>query len=518
MQDNAAPAIVQRIAQALGTLAAAPPGTAAALDDHVALCREAMQLGRAAAAIPLLRVISDRTPRDASVGQLLAFALRDEQRYGEARDVFASALAMAPHAPGLRFGLAQTSYELGLPAAALFAEAQAALPGNLEIVRNRAAAMASEGDREGAEQLLRDTLRVQPGWLDGHKGLATLRWTGGDTGHFADSYAEACKAEPGNAALWTAWFGAVAQSRAWPASTRIIDQAERQLGATPTIMASRLFIACESGDQAAAEALLPACADIRGDTVNLCRIRLSLRLARFDEAQALLLPLTSTPGARLYWPYLSLVWRALDDRRHLWLDNPGGSIRESNIGLTGAELAELAEVLRALHAMDRPYIEQTVRGGTQTDRSVLLRHEPILQRTRACWMAAIGEHIAALPGYEAGHPLLGTARQHLLLGGSWSVRLAAHGHNVPHTHPMGWMSSSLYVAVPGEAQRGPPPAGHITFGAPPPELGLDLPAYRTIAPEPGMVVTFPSTTWHAVVPFADGERLMIALDISQPQY
>jgi Putative 2OG-Fe(II) oxygenase len=149
---------------------------------------------------------------------------------------------------------------------------------------------------------------------------------------------------------------------------------------------------------------------------------------------------------------------------------------------------------------------------------VLLRHEPILQRAREAWIAAIRGLIAQLPAHEEGHPFLSRPRGHLLLGGSWSVRLAGEGHNVPHTHPMGWLSSSLYVAIPDTSQRGPAPAGHIVFGTPPPELGLDLPAYRTIAPEPGMVVTFPSTMWHAVAPFAAGERLMIALDIRPPDY
>jgi hypothetical protein len=207
----------------------------------------------------------------------------------------------------------------------------------------------------------------------------------------------------------------------------------------------------------------------------------------------------------------------LEDERHLWLDNPERFINHSDIALSAAELAELADVLRSLHTMECPYIEQTVRGGTQTDRSILLRHEPILQLTRTRWLETIREHIASLPEPEAGHPFLGIAREPLLIGGSWSVRLAPQGHNVPHTHPMGWLSSSLYLAVPDEAERGPGPAGHIAFGIPPQELGIDLPAYRTIAPKPGMIATFPSNMWHSVIPFAQGERLMIALDIARPK-
>ena len=78
---------------------------------------------------------------------------------------------------------------------------------------------------------------------------------------------------------------------------------------------------------------------------------------------------------------------------------------------------------------------------------------------------------------------------------------------------MGWISSAFYVSVPEPNAMGPAPAGHFHFGAPPPELGLDLAPYATIAPEPCHLVLFPSTMWHGTVPFAAGERLNIAFDV-----
>ena len=53
---------------------------------------------------------------------------------------------------------------------------------------------------------------------------------------------------------------------------------------------------------------------------------------------------------------------------------------------------------------------------------------------------------------------------------------------------------------------------------PPEELGLDLPAYRTIEPRVGRTAVFPSTIWHRTMPFADGERLVMALDIRRPRF
>ena len=463
----------------------------------------------------------DRTPATAQTTEAIvqqAFALRAGQRLVEAEALLTQVAAADPApAPKVIFGLAQTRYEIGLPAAALFARAQDALPGNLDIVRNRAAAMTSEGDAAGAEQLLTETLARHPDWLDGHKGLATLRWTGGDTQHFADSYAAACNVQPKNAGLWMAWFSTVAQTRDWLASLAILDAAEQHLGTTPAIMIGRLFVASESGDVATAEALFAQTVHIQGDTTNLCRVRHFIRQRRLAEAQDVALPLTASKSATLFWPYLSLIWRLLDDERHVWLDNPDVFIRSIAVDLTAGEFAELADVLRGLHVMARPYIEQSVRGGTQTDRSVIMRHEPIIQKTRARWMEAIRGYVADLPLFEAGHPLLGVPREPLLVEGSWSVRLLKQGHNVPHSHPMGWLSTAFYIALPDADRMGAVPAGHIAFGTPPAELGTGLPAYRHIAPRVGQTAVFPSTMWHSTVPFEDGERLVLALDVRTPR-
>jgi Tfp pilus assembly protein PilF len=444
------------------------------------------------------------------------FALHRQQRLIEAEAAFARGHAATPGDPRLLFGLAQTRYELGLPAAVLFAKTQRALPDNMDIIRNRAAAMAAEGDAAGAVALLETTLAARPDWLDGHKGLATLRWTAGDQTGFADSYRAACAVQPGNAALWMGWFAAVAQTRDWAGSSRILDEAETRLGNTTGLMAARLFVACESGNGDDAETLISQTAHIQGDTISLCRVRHFLRQRRLSEAQSILTSLVQAPTAPLFWPYQSLVWRLAGDERHHWLDRPDVFIRSLPVHLSLAEYAELADVLRSLHTLQKPYAEQSVRGGTQTDRSVILRHEPILQLTRTRWMESIRAYVADLPPPESGHPLLGTPREKLLIEGSWSVRLLAQGRNVPHTHARGWLSTAFYIALPAPAAMGPPPAGHIAFGTPPEELGLDLPAYRHLEPTVGVTAIFPSTTWHSTVPFADGERLALALDVRHP--
>ncbi|MEY4160172.1 MAG: hypothetical protein RLZZ136_793 [Pseudomonadota bacterium] len=445
-------------------------------------------------------------------------ALRQEQRYVEANVLIAKAVTQFPSDAVLAAFQAQTHYELGLPAAALFARAQSFDPANFDMARNHALALISEGQAAEAKELLKRMLADNPGWHDGLKALATLNWTHGDQAQFADHYSEACHARPDDAALWIAWFRMLAQARDWPAAATVLDQAERHLGSTPAIITCRLFIAVEAHDNAAAEALLAQTAHFRGDVSSLCRIRHALRTGVPHVAVAEALPLTTGPSAPLYWPYLSLAWRLLKEDRWRWLDRPDQLIAAYDIGLSAGDLHEVAELLRSLHTAQAPYIEQSVRGGTQTDRSVLLRHEPLLQKLKTTLLDCTRYHIAQMPAPETNHPLLSTERNGpLLIEGSWSVRLARQGFNVPHTHAMGWLSSACYIALPSPQDMGPAPAGHIAFGGPPPELGLALEPYLTIKPEPGKLVMFPSTTFHGTVPFDDGERLVVAFDIKRPR-
>lgn len=454
---------------------------------------------------------------DAQAARSQGFALQAKQRLVEAEAVFAAASAAYPADPGLAFGLAQTRYELGYPAADLFARVRQLAPDNLDVARNEAFALISEGCGEAARALLERLLIRQPDWLDGHKALTTLNWTSGDQLHFTDHLAPACRAQPLSPALWLAWFRNLAQARQWEAALAVLDEAELHLGVTPALQVSRLFVAVESDDAARTAQLLTSTAQIQGDVTSLCRIRHALRQGDAKRAEAEALPLTASPSAMLYWPYLSLAWRLLGDERADWLDRPGQLIRQTETGWNAAELAELAQVLRGLHTATAPYIEQSVRGGTQTDRSVLLRHEPVLMRIKARLLDLIRDYIDGLPPLDPQHPLLSAPRGELLIEGSWSVRLSRQGYNVPHTHAMGWLSTAFYVALPDPEQMGPGPAGHIAFGQPPAELDLPLEPYCTITPAPGRLAIFPSTLWHSTVPFDDGERLVIAFDIRRPR-
>lgn len=452
---------------------------------------------------------------EAEVWRERARAARAEQDMAGADEAIAKAARLAPADPLTAFLRAQSAYELGHPAAALFAEAVRLWPENPDVLRNHALALASEGQPAEAERVLGRALAARPDWLDGQRVLAGLRYSHGDAETYDAGFAEAVRLQPRHQGLWLGWFTLRAQQRDWPAARRILDEATVHLGETRALAIARAFLASESGDMDDAQSRLAALADVEDDFLALCRIRTALRAGNAAAARDLALPLTATRLAGQVWPYLSTAWRLLGDPRAAWLDGgiDGDPVLHGVLdpGLSVTELAELAALLRRLHTAALPYAEQSVRGGTQTDRSILLRHEPLLATARAKLMEALQGFVASLPPIDPRHPVLGRPRGGLQISGSWSVRLAAGGFNVTHSHPVGWLSAVLYVALPEDSS--PAPAGALHLGAPPPELGLDLAPYKVIQPRTGHLVVFPSILWHGTYPFAAGERLNIAFDV-----
>jgi len=211
---------------------------------------------------------------------------------------------------------------------------------------------------------------------------------------------------------------------------------------------------------------------------------------------------------------MAAAWRLTGDRRRQALEGDERFVGVYDIADDIPSLSALAERLHGLHlALGQP-LDQSVRGGTQTDGPLFSRIEPEIRALRAAIVAAVERHIAQLPAPQRGHPTLIEKRGPVRFAGSWSVRLPGAGFHSNHTHPAGWISSAFYVSLP--ENMGSDQAGWLTLGQPQAELGLDLAPFRTIEPRPGRLVLFPSTMWHGTIPFAAGERLTVAFDVAPP--
>ena len=175
------------------------------------------------------------------------------------------------------------------------------------------------------------------------------------------------------------------------------------------------------------------------------------------------------------------------------------------------ELDQLAGLLRGLHQGSGRYLDQSVRGGSQTDGPLLRRIEPGIEALRTKLERAVERYIGQLPPVDPSHPMLRHRRdERVRFAGSWSVRLTGAGHHSNHVHPQGWISSAYYVSLPAAIDNGQ--QGWIKFGEPrwpTPGCGIE----KVIQPRAGRLVLFPSYMWHGTIPFDAGERMTAPFDV-----
>ncbi|KGM06086.1 TPR repeat [Methylophaga thiooxydans] len=97
---------------------------------------------------------------------------------------------------------------------------------------------------------------------------------------------------------------------------------------------------------------------------------------------------------------------------------------------------------------------------------------------------------------------------------SWYVRMRTGGHLTSHIHEEGWVSGSLYLSLPTNKQHEHEGSIELsTHGDDYPQKHDRFPT-KTIAPEVGDLVMFPSSVFHRTIPFSsDDERICIAFDL-----
>ena len=210
-----------------------------------------------------------------------------------------------------------------------------------------------------------------------------------------------------------------------------------------------------------------------------------------------------------------------DDEK--WLADPETfvlNVRAADIGWGAEEAAALNRELSAF-ATNHP----------------TMREDPPENATHRCWHSgnlandgnaaieklksliafALQRRIEGLSAYDPAHPFVRGVPKSFGLN-LWAVRMLGGSKMIPHIHTAGWLSGVYYVDVPSVVDKPDGgQAGWIKFGLPRNDIRLSRePLTRTVKPEPGLVVTFPSYFWHDTVtlpPENQEQRLCLAFDL-----
>jgi tetratricopeptide (TPR) repeat protein len=423
---------------------------------------------------------------------------------------------MAPGSARIAHGLAQTLLESGLPSVDAFGRALQLAPDDEEVISGLASAFVAAGEPQTALQGLEKVVRRSPRWTRGHILLSRLRWLEGEREGFTRSFDEALEKVPEAIDLRLEQLIALIHAEQFDEVLRAIGKGRAAIGDHVIFAVNEATAHAEMGDIETAERLFEPLVVLDDPSVQLRRVRMYLRSDRPDTASRVLEPWLRTPAAFLFWPYASLAWRQVDEPRWRWLEQDESFIGIYDIADRLPPLDQLAAKLRKLHTLGGQPLEQSLRGGTQTDGNLFTHVDPLIVQLREAVRGAVAEHVAKFPAADPNHPLLGPARVSILFSGAWSVRLLSEGFHANHAHPAGWISSALYIVLPTDTGAGE--AGILTLGeARSPNFPINLPPFRTIEPKPGRLALFPSYMWHGTRPFGQGERITVAFDVQKPQ-
>lgn len=476
---------------------------------NLALSLIALGRGREAVAAAQRAVAIDGThsPAWSTLGQ----ALRAAGRLDQAAEAFDRALALAPALASAQVGRARVALERG--------EADAG-------ERHRAALTASPTDRElllglaqaeptdAAMDRLRDRLRSEPEWIEGHRTFARLA---SERNESVDStFCDAQSQRPADPLLATERLIVLVKAERESDALSLIQRLPNNVRDQPPVRRIEALAATLIGDISRARVAIAAIRDSHPEFSIEPLAMIALADGDPAAAAALLERHVGTQAETVsYWALLSLAWRLLEDDREEWLHGQPGLIAATDMDLSPADLDAILALLRDLHAGRRAHpVGQSMRGGTQTSGRLFARTEPVLRRLAETLSQSVEIYRAALPPLDPAHPVLRHRNRPWMIAKSWSVRLTGAGFHVHHVHPEGVVSSAAYLHLPKQDAAADPHSGWLALGASPAHLRIDLPPVRLIEPKVGRLALFPSTLYHGTVPFDAGERLTVAFDVT----
>ena len=489
-----------------------------------------LQSGAFAAASASADRLLKLVPGENAAWELAGAALQRQGKVEEAITVIREGLTRLPNSARLHYSLGQLLRENCEfdAAAASYASAEQLGFATADLYRNRAEALLDSGAPEDALACAQAGVQRFPADATLQRSAARLHFEVGAPGDPVASMVAAAQAEPGNTALWQAGVELLKRLKRDEEASRLLADSQRAgCPETPGMLSLDAQDAAWLGEPEEAtelfEKLLVKFPDDLSAKLNFA----THLLTTGDPARAEAFCgeiLAVRPFDQLALAYRGTALQMLGDPRESWLLDydrmvvPVSVPIPAEYGSREQFFSDMKAALEELHKTKAHPIEQSVRGGTQTNGFLFRLKHPMLsvleKQIRLAVVSAFDDFMD-----DAEHPFWGRRRlgmdlEDLRFAGAWSVRLQNQGFHTNHIHPEGWISSALYIALPDEVRQGDGNAGHIQFGSPIEELALDLPPRRTVRPEVGKLVLFPSYMWHGTVPFESAQpRITVAFDL-----
>jgi Flp pilus assembly protein TadD len=451
----------------------------------------------------------------------LGVVLREQKRPAESEQAYRRALKEAPRHVPAHHNLGALLSHLERAEEALVSLDRAAALGLKapELYINRGRTLAQLYRFDEAEREYVRAVGLAPRNSMAQADLARLRHIRGDPA-FARDMAAAAAAHPADIALHLAYAELLQRAGDLAAAERALRILLAKSGAIPEVRSVLASVLQEMGRLKEAETEALEAAIGRPNHSNVIATLVSIELARGQPDAAL--PFIRAqrqrqPLEQLWIAYEAIAARLLQDPLYRKLYDYERFVRvyELEAPATWRSMGEfnaaLIEALRVRHRFAGHPLDQSLRNGSQSARSLLTDADAAVKALLDAFVTPLEDYRAAL-GTEADHPLSARNRGGISLQGCWSVELRRDGFHMNHIHPEGWLSSAYYVSVPVEVDDTEAKSGWIKFGEPRvPMPGVQ--AEHFVQPRAGRLVLFPSYMWHGTNAIHGEEpRLTVAFD------
>ncbi len=459
--------------------------------------------------------------RNPAAWTALGVVLRERNRAEESEAAYRRALAVAPrHVPGHHHrGALLSNLERAEEALAALDRAAALGLKAPELYINRGRTLVQLYRFDEAERDYERAVALEPRNSMAQANLAQLRYMRGDPA-FARDMASAARAHADDIPLQIAHGELLQRSGDLVGAERVLRTLLANSGAIPEVRSILAAVLQEMGrlKEAESEALEAAIGRPNNSSIIATLVAIELARGQPDTALPFIRAQRQRQPLEQRWiAYAATAARMLQDPLYRKLYDYDRFVRvyelETPVGWSSmAELnAALVEALRARHRFAGHPLDQSLRNGSQSARSLLTDASMAVQGLLGAFSGPLEQYRGAL-GSDTDHPLSVRNRGDVALRGCWSVELRRDGFHVNHIHPAGWLSSAYYVSVPAEVEDTEAKSGWIKFGEPRvPMPGVQ--AEHFVQPRAGRLVLFPSYMWHGTNAIHGEEpRLTVAFD------
>lgn len=496
------------------------PGFRAA---RLGLARLLNQMARPADAESEARSLIARNARDAEAWAALGEALSGRRQPGDAEAAYRQALALRPGYAVARHNLGSLLVREQRAEEALHELDRAASEGvrGRELALNRGRALFDLGRFDESDTVLQTAIAAAPLDTESHRFLAKMRYMRGED-RFTRSIEDVLARHPGQPSLVLLLADLLRQAGQLDRSELELRGLLARSGPVPEAMTALGLVLQEQGRYAEAEPWARRAQESRPDDPGMVEnlVVLLIVLGRAAETLSMIEAQRARhPFDQRWLAYRATAARQLGRPEYEQLYDYERFVRPFELepppGWSSIEAfhAELVPALDSRHRLAANPLEQSLRHGTQTPRSLLVDPDPVIQGLLSSLRLSVARYREAI-GFDPAHPYLQRNRGESQMVGCWSVRLRRGGYHVNHIHPAGWISSAYYVQLPGEVAEPESRSGWIKFGEfHVPTAGLEAAHY--VQPREGRLVLFPSYMWHGTMPITGDEpRVTVAFDVA----